>query len=107
MASQKLAEFQGIDYSLEKSREETFVAALIAALETHNSEAFGVAASEYNSIKKIDPWMTTLLLQVSALWSRNKVHTKTTLRPHKLTYVFWLPDEANNRGGSRGNTKGR
>jgi hypothetical protein len=37
--------------------------ALIAALSGQNAQAFGDAAAEYNAIKKIDPWLTTLLLQ--------------------------------------------
>jgi len=49
--------------SLEGSREEKFISALIAALSENNADAFGAASAEYNAIKKIDPWMTSLLLQ--------------------------------------------
>ena len=40
-----------------------FLTALIGALSSQNAQAFGDAAAEYNAIKKIDPWMTSLLLQ--------------------------------------------
>jgi len=40
-----------------------FLTALIGALSSQDAQAFGDAAAEYNAIKKIDPWMTSLLLQ--------------------------------------------
>ena len=63
MVTQKLAEFGALDYSLEGSREEKFVTAILGAVSDQNAEAFGLAAAEFNTVKKIDPWMTTLLLQ--------------------------------------------
>jgi len=63
MTENKLEEFLNLDQSLEGTREEKFLRSLLSAVTSHNSEAFGEAAAEFNSIKKIDPWMTSLLLK--------------------------------------------
>jgi alpha-soluble NSF attachment protein len=61
---QKLAEYAGLDLTLEGSREEKFISALLAAVNTEKSDAFGAACADFNSVKKIDPWMTSLLLVI-------------------------------------------
>jgi alpha-soluble NSF attachment protein len=63
MTENKLDEFLTLDQSLEGTREEKFLRAILAAVTSHNSEAFGEAAADFNSVKKIDPWMTSLLLK--------------------------------------------
>jgi len=60
--TEKLEEYRHQDQTIEGSREEKFVAGLLAALNGNDPEGFGAAAAEYNSIKKIDPWMTRVLL---------------------------------------------
>jgi alpha-soluble NSF attachment protein len=60
---QKLAEFSGLDHTMGGSLEDKFINEALAALKDHNKDAFGTAAAEYNQIKKLDPWMTSLLLK--------------------------------------------
>jgi len=63
MVTEKLAEFSALDYTLAGSREDKFVRDIQASVAGQDAKAFGLAAADFNSIKKIDPWMTSLLLQ--------------------------------------------
>ena len=60
---QNLAEYEGLDHTMGGSLESKFLEQILAAMKDGDKEAFGVAAQEYNQIKKLDPWMTKLLLK--------------------------------------------
>ncbi|KAJ8608387.1 hypothetical protein CTAYLR_008147 [Chrysophaeum taylorii] len=65
-ASNKLVEFKAIDYTLEGTREAQLCEALVAACESNDDAAVATAAADYDKIKRLDPWMTKLLLTIKS-----------------------------------------
>jgi len=46
------------------TREYEFLSNLVTAIENYDSSAFATASQEYNSIVKLDPWKTKLLVKI-------------------------------------------
>jgi len=63
----KLNEYVALDFSFEGTREHMFLVGVSSAFEAGSAQQFGAACAEFNSIKKIDPWMTTVLLAAKGL----------------------------------------
>lgn len=61
-ARAKLQEFTTLDYTLDGTRELTFMTALVDAVETQSAQEFKDACGEFNGFKKLDPWLTRMLL---------------------------------------------
>lgn len=62
-ACSKLDEFIGLDYTFDGTREHRFVQAVIEAVQNNDAGAFAAAAKEFQSVKKMDPWMISILLK--------------------------------------------
>lgn len=56
--------FQSRDPSFENSIEETLVVSLLQAMQEVNPDAIATACSEYNTSKRMEPWMVSILLAV-------------------------------------------
>lgn len=63
-ASQAMARFSSLDYTLKESREGKFASELIECVESGDSEGFATTCYEFDRISKLDPWKTTILLSI-------------------------------------------
>lgn len=63
-AANKLQEYKALDYSFDGTREALLCSSLIAACDDNDDEAIATACAEYDKIKKLDPWMTKILLHI-------------------------------------------
>lgn len=63
-ANEVVMSYQSQDASFADSQEEVFVLALIQAIEQQNADALAAASSDFNSIKRLDPWIVSILLDV-------------------------------------------
>jgi len=54
--------FNDLDYTFAASSEGKFLAALTEAVSAHNVQVFTNTVFQYDQIKKLDPWKTTVLL---------------------------------------------
>eukprot|EP00117_Sycon_ciliatum_P035313 scpid73375/ scgid26800/ Alpha-soluble NSF attachment protein; N-ethylmaleimide-sensitive factor attachment protein alpha len=59
-----LDKYQGLYPAFNDSREGKFVQTLLSAHEEQDVEAFTAAVKEYDSISRLDPWLTSMLLRV-------------------------------------------
>lgn len=66
-ARSKLEDFMALDYTFDGTREHRFIVQILDAVDNFDAQAFAMAAKEFNSIKKIDPWMTSMLLKSKRL----------------------------------------
>jgi len=66
-ARNKLLEFGSLDYSFDAStRDHQLCTALVEAVDNHDPDAIAQAAADYDKVKKLDPWMTKVLLAIKA-----------------------------------------
>mmetsp|Transcript_17198 Transcript_17198/g.69192 ORF Transcript_17198/g.69192 Transcript_17198/m.69192 type:complete len:319 (+) Transcript_17198:145-1101(+) len=65
-AANKLSEYATLDYSFDGTREQQLCQGLIEAVDANDEDAVATAAAEYDKIKRLDPWMTKLLLKIKA-----------------------------------------
>ncbi|KAH8060761.1 hypothetical protein JL721_8977 [Aureococcus anophagefferens] len=63
-AKNALAEYANLDYSFVGTLEHMLCEQLTAACEASSEEGVATAAAEYDKIKRLDPWMTKLLLAI-------------------------------------------
>jgi alpha-soluble NSF attachment protein len=63
-ASQALARFSSLDFTLRESREGKFGTELVECVEGGDGEGFATACFEFDRIQKLDPWKTTILLSI-------------------------------------------
>jgi len=63
-ASQALARFDNLDYTFGDSREGKFSRQLVECVEQFDPEGFATACFGYDSISKLDPWKTSILVKV-------------------------------------------
>jgi len=63
-ASQATQRYDSWDYTFGDSREGKFGSSLIECLENFDSEGFATACFEFDRITKLDPWKTSLLVQI-------------------------------------------
>jgi len=73
-AEKAFEKFQEIDYSFSSQRECKFLQELLTACNNHDVEEFTRIVSEFDSISKLDPWKTTLLLRI-----KNKLKSEDSL----------------------------
>jgi len=59
-----LEKYCHISAEFNTTREYTLLQGLVEAMEKFDTDAFATASQDYNSIIKLDPWMTKLLLRV-------------------------------------------
>eukprot|EP00620_Florenciella_sp_RCC1587_P012140 CAMPEP_0182573346 /NCGR_PEP_ID=MMETSP1324-20130603/19647_1 /TAXON_ID=236786 /ORGANISM="Florenciella sp., Strain RCC1587" /LENGTH=387 /DNA_ID=CAMNT_0024788439 /DNA_START=55 /DNA_END=1219 /DNA_ORIENTATION=+ len=62
-ARSTLDDFMQKDYAFDGTREHVFITGVIEGVENLDLDGFSAACAEYNKIKKIDPWMTSMLLK--------------------------------------------
>eukprot|EP01098_Paradermamoeba_levis_P008015 TRINITY_DN3339_c0_g1_i7.p1 TRINITY_DN3339_c0_g1~~TRINITY_DN3339_c0_g1_i7.p1 ORF type:complete len:322 (-),score=94.90 TRINITY_DN3339_c0_g1_i7:140-1012(-) len=55
------------DPSFSQQREYAFLTQILAAFEHYDQEAYTAAVTEYDSISRLDPWKTTILLRIKNL----------------------------------------
>jgi alpha-soluble NSF attachment protein len=67
LVEQKLTEYEGLDHTLDGSLEHKLIVGLLSAVKENDKAAFSTVAADYNNVKKIDPWMTSLLLSIKRL----------------------------------------
>jgi len=65
-ARNKLLEFKSLDSSFNGTREALLVEALVEACEAGDAEGLATAAAEYDQIKKLDAWLTKILLHIKS-----------------------------------------
>ncbi|CAG9465074.1 unnamed protein product [Pedinophyceae sp. YPF-701] len=58
-----LDRYREMDVKFESSREEELLEALVAAMEANDDAGFTDAVAQYDSMTRLDPWKTTILLQ--------------------------------------------
>lgn len=63
-AANKFNEYRALDYSFEGSREAMLCDSLIQACDANDQEGVANASAEYDNIKRLDPWMTKILLAI-------------------------------------------
>mmetsp|Transcript_12560 Transcript_12560/g.39866 ORF Transcript_12560/g.39866 Transcript_12560/m.39866 type:complete len:316 (+) Transcript_12560:40-987(+) len=63
-AGNKFSEFRALDYSFDGTREAMLCEALLQAVDANDHEAVAAAAADYDKIKRLDPWMTKILLAI-------------------------------------------
>lgn len=63
-ARQALEKYQGLFPAFGDSRESKLVDTLISAFEEQSADAFAEAVANYDSISRIDQWLTTILLRI-------------------------------------------
>lgn len=63
-ANQAIQKFEGLDYTFSDSREGKFSKNLLEAVDNQDPEHFATVCMEYDRISKLDPWKTSMLVQV-------------------------------------------
>lgn len=66
-AERALEEYKSRDYSFEASNEGKLASALVDAVSRQDATAYTDAVYQFDSIKKLDPWHTNLLLAIKRL----------------------------------------
>ena len=62
--AQSLQKFSGLDFTYSESREGKFSEQLVSCVENFDSDGFATACFEYDRVSKLDPWKTTILVNV-------------------------------------------
>jgi len=63
-AKRQIDKYQEMDYSFGSQRECKFLLEIISAYENYDVEAFTQAVVDFDSVSKLDPWKTTVLLRI-------------------------------------------
>jgi alpha-soluble NSF attachment protein len=63
-ASRALEKYKSLDSSFNDSREAKLLEKVILAVQENDEEAFTDAVAEYDSLSKLDPWKTSILLKI-------------------------------------------
>lgn len=63
-ANQAIQRYEGADYTFSESREGKFCKNLVESVESMDPEGFSTICMEYDRISKLDPWKTSLLVQI-------------------------------------------
>ena len=63
-AEQALQGYEGMDYTFSESREGKFARTLVECVEGFDAEGFATACFEYDRVSKLDPWKTSMLVQI-------------------------------------------
>jgi len=72
-ARRQIEKYQEMDYSFGSQRECKFLLEIIAAYENYDVEAFTQAVVDYDTVSKLDPWKTTILLRIKNLIKKEDI----------------------------------